>query len=78
MPRLKIALRLGLAIVDAVKTDDAASKIEANDTGDARHLRQRLPQQRRLIAVARRGDKWRNHVALAVIKRDDLVALDGR
>lgn len=67
---------VGLAIVDTVKTDDAASKIDANSLGDARQLRQRLTQQRRLITVARRGDKWRNHVAVAIAKRDDLVALD--
>lgn len=69
-------LAVGLAIVDAVKTDDAASKIDANGTGDARQLRQCLTQQRGLVAIARGCDEWRDHIAVAVAKRDNFVALD--
>src|ERR1035437_2657909 len=67
---------VGLAIVDAIETDDATSKIDANGLGDACQLRQRLTQQRALIAVARCRYEWRDHVAVAIAKRDGLVALD--
>ena len=67
---------VGLAIVDTIKTDNASSKINANGTGDARQLRHRLTQQWGLIAISWRCDEWRDHVAVAVAKRDHLVALE--
>src|SRR5665647_1830557 len=65
---------VGFAIVDPVEADGAPSKIDANGTGDARQLRQCLTQQRRLVAIARGCDEWRDHIAVAVAKRDDFVA----
>src|SRR5665647_1057352 len=67
---------VGFAIVDTVEADGAPSKIDANGTGDARQLRQCLTQQRRLVAIARGCDEWRDHIAVAVAKRDNFVALD--
>src|ERR1035437_7535405 len=67
---------VGLAIVDTIQTDNASSKINANGTGDARQLRHRLTQQWGLIAISWRCDEWRDHVAVAVAKRDHLVALE--
>ena len=69
-------LSVGLAVVDTVETDDAPSKIDADGLGDARQLRQCLTQQRGLVAVARGSYEWRDHVAVAVTKRDNFVALD--
>ena len=65
-----------LAIVDAVQTDDAPSKIETNGPGDVRQLGQCLTQQWRLVAVARGRNERCDHIAVAVAERDDLVALE--
>src|ERR1035437_4258142 len=67
-------LSVHLAIVGTVQADDAPSEIDANGLGDARQFRQRLWQQRGLIAVARRRNKRCDHVAVAVAERHDLVA----
>ncbi len=47
---------VGLAVVDAIKADDGALQVYAHLPRDAHHFGQRLPQQRRFVAIA-----WRRH-----------------
>jgi hypothetical protein len=69
-------LEVGPAVVDTIKTDDGAAEIHAHLPDDAHHPGQRLPQQRRFVAIARRRHERRDHIAPAVAEGDDLVALD--
>jgi hypothetical protein len=69
-------LAVGPAVVDAIETDDAASKVNADLPGDAGHVEHRLAQQRRFVAVARRRYEWGDYIAVTVAEGDDLVALD--
>ena len=62
------------AIIDAIQADDRPLEVKANRLGDTRHQRQRFPQHRRFIAIAGGGDKWRDHIAIAVTESDDLIA----
>jgi hypothetical protein len=65
-------LAVGSAIVDAIKTDDAAAEIHAHLPNDAHYFGQCLPQERRFVAIARRHHKRRDHVAPAIAEGDDL------
>jgi hypothetical protein len=47
-------LALRAAIIDAIETDDATLKIQADRSGDPHHLGKGLAQQRRFVAIARR------------------------
>ena len=69
-------LAVGPAVVDTIKTDDGAAEIHADLPDDAHHFGQRLPQQRRFVAVTWRHHEWRDDVAVAIAEGDDLVALD--
>ena len=75
-PPVEDRFAIGLAVVDTIQTDDAPSKIDANGLGDSSQLRQCLAQQRGLIAVARCRYERRDHVAVAIAERHDLVAFE--
>src|SRR5208283_3147647 len=62
------------AIVDAIQADNGSLEVKANRVGDPRHQWQGFAQQRRFIAIARRRNKRRNHIAIAIAEGDDLVA----
>src|SRR3984885_3379820 len=68
-------LAVGPAVVDTIKTDDGAAEIHAHLPDDAHHFGQCLPQKRRFIAIPRRHNERRDHVAPAIAEGDDLVAL---
>ena len=64
------------AIVDAIQADDGSFQIQADRLRHARDLRQRLSQQRRLIAIARSRNKRCDHIAIAIAEGDDFIAFD--
>src|SRR5450631_3126981 len=64
------------AIVDAIQADDGSCQIQADRLRHARDLRQRLSQQRRLIAIARSRNKRCDHIAIAIAEGDDFIAFD--
>ena len=68
-------LAVGPTVVDAIQTDDGALKVKAHLPNDVHHFRQRLPQQRRFVAISRCRHKWRDDVAVAIAEGNDLVAL---
>jgi len=49
-------------------------EVKANRVGDPRHQWQGFAQQRRFIAIARRRNKRRDHIAITIAEGDDLVA----
>ncbi len=67
---------VGLAIVNAVQADGAPSEIKANGLGNTRQLWQCFTQQGGLVSIARCGYERRDHVAIAVAKGYDFIALE--
>ena len=75
-PAIENGFAVSPAIVDAIQADDGSVKVNANSMGDARHQRQGFSQERRFIAIARRRNKRRDDIAIAIAEGDDLVAFD--
>ena len=73
-PAIENGFAVNPAIVDAIQADDSSFKVNANSIGDARHQRQGFPQKRRFIAIARRRNKRRDHIAMPIAEGDDLIA----
>ena len=67
---------VGLAVVNTVQADGAPSKIEANGLGNTLQLWQCFTQQGGLVSIARGGYERRDHIAVAVAKRYDFIALE--
>ena len=74
-PLIENGLAVKAAVIDAIQTDNASVKVEANRLGSPPQLWKGFAKQWGFIAIARARNNRRDHIAVAVAEGDDLVAL---
>src|ERR1700680_3693433 len=74
-PQIENGLAVRAAVIDAIQTDNASVKVEANGPGDAPQLWKAFAKQWGFISVARCRNKRRDHIPVVAAAGDGLVAL---